>query len=270
MLSHDQPITHLSMNSQAAVLFEIRKQESVHWLLGLRQAELTINDRESALRANQKLLRRQLRELGSKARRLASLEKINFPVNEQIDEMENLKDDLEEATIQIEQKLPPLVRDCQMELSVAISEKARILKSHPEAESLSFEELQQQFSGAALRSKQSRFIAAAAWASQNGLPEGAGQLLFDIPDQEREIVMAESVRLLSGVQATAISVNVAQYSSQLLISQQQQLLTLIQSISQISPDIQEIILSRAISSVNPHSDKTLNSSPFSMKSGNAL
>ena len=155
-------IAHQSTNSKAVVQFEIRKMEQIHWLLGLRQAELTIESRDAALRywaSTQRAGDRSLRAKQRKLRRLKFFETIGlsllFPI-------EDWTEELEDAVAEIElgkDNAAPYVRDALMERKVAQAELERIKAEHPEALNKSFEELQDEFSLTALQQTHASFLA---------------------------------------------------------------------------------------------------------------
>lgn len=217
------PLTNLSINSRAGVEFEIRRQERIHWFLGLRQAELFIQERTAALETNYRLQRDYARTCRGWQRELESLQALEFLTPDQEDQIEKLEDDIAAAQRSSE-TLQPLIRDCAMELATAEAEKERILAPHPEAIALSFFELQERYSHVALMEKQAQFTAAEIWASQNNLPVSVGHLLFGLSRTDREYCLAREMELRNDLRVTEAIAHAAQILAPLSLEQQQQVL----------------------------------------------
>lgn len=218
-----QFLTSLSINSKAGVEFEIRKQERVHWLLGLRQAELFIQEKTEALATNYRLQREQARTCRGWRREFDDLQALPSPTPDQLDQIEKLEDDIA-AVQRSSQTLEPLIRDCVMELAVAKAEKERILTAHPEAIALSYTELQERYGHVALMEKQAQFAAAEIWASQNNLPVSVGHLLFDLSPSEREYCLTREMELRNGLRVSEAIAHAAQVLASLPPEHQKQAL----------------------------------------------
>lgn len=175
------PICHQSINSRAAVLFEIRKSEQCHWFSGLRTAEMFVRSKQEALLQSQFNLRQYARELRKKTRRLSELEQLDADRTlDQMDETEELEDELAIARHHYEVSAIQF-RDALMEQSTAQAEFDRIIGEHPEAKLLSYEELQERFTPVALAEAQARWLAARTWAATAGVPGEVGAAVFDLP-----------------------------------------------------------------------------------------
>jgi len=202
-------LTNLSINSQGAVLYEIQKQERVHWFLGLRQAELIIQDKQAALEHNYYEQRKQEREIKRSRIKIESLSPDN-PLDQL--EIEELEDKIAIARSAID-NLSPLLRDAVMEHQTAVGERTRILRENSIAHSLTYEELQASITPECLNEKLSRYTASRIWASQNHLSEGVGELLFDLSPRDREIVMTREMEIRSGVTVSETIIHAAKILS---------------------------------------------------------
>lgn len=218
-----EPLTNVSINSKAGVELEIQRQERIHWFLGLRQAELFIQEKRAALETNYHLQRKHVRQVKSWQRQLQALEELEQPNLEQVDQIEELKDDIAAAKSS-QENLQPLIRDCVMELHSAEAQKQRILGDHPEAIDLSYIELQTRYSAVALLEKQAHAAAAEIWASQNALPVSIGHLLFSLAPAERDYVLAREMELRNNVKVSEAMAHAAQVLATLPPETQKQVL----------------------------------------------
>ena len=201
-------LTNLTMNSRAGVLREIQKQYSIHWFLGLRQAELFIFDRSQVLAQHYQKQKEFNRQVEAYKRQLNQLRQFQnhwmgqwiyallvghkswfgepeLALNQKIEHLE----DLIEAAEQQQSFLEPLIRDAINELRAAEQMKEQIVSSHPEALSMSYDELQERFSSVALSELQVLHMAARVWAVRNYLPEGVGQTIFEHGIAERGLLL---------------------------------------------------------------------------------
>lgn len=180
----DQPISpsicHQSINSRAAVLFEIRKSEVDHWFAGLKKAEGFILMKQDAIVHSGFKLREYSRELRAKQRSLDALLALTDATPEQADEIERLEDALLIAKYH-HQSAAMQFRDAQMEQRAAQEEFDRIVSAHPEATALDYDHLQAFYTPIALAESQARWVAARIWATTAGLPGEVGAALFDLP-----------------------------------------------------------------------------------------
>lgn len=203
-------LANLSINSQGAILYEIQKQERVHWFLGLRQAELIIQDKQAALEHNYYEQKKQEREIKRSQLKIQFLSSSADPLDQL--EIEELEDKLAIARSAID-NLSPLLRDAVMEHQTALQERSRILRENPIAQSLTYEELQANITPECLNQKLSHYTASRIWASQNHLPEGVGELLFDLSDRDRDFVMSREMEIRSGVIVSETIVHAAKILS---------------------------------------------------------
>lgn len=222
----DRLITHQTSNSQAAVRFEIRKQERVHWFLGLRQAELIVDAKQGVLDYNERQLRRGLRKVRQKQRqldRLIVIQKLSLGLLPLQDAIESLQDDIAEAK-QEYGKIHPYVRDALMERDTAAIERDRIIHEHEEELNTNFDELQEKYAQPAMLQGFARYFASRVWASQNHLPEALGSLLFELAPEERDWVMTNEMQLRLGVDVSGALAQASGTLASLPPEQQQQVL----------------------------------------------
>jgi hypothetical protein len=196
------PICNKSINSRASVIHEIRRREMEHWFSGLRQAELFIDEKSSALENFIFECRKQEREIRRMERQVNDLAEAVHPSERQQDDLEACRDYIELTTRKLVRSRAE-VRDALMERDAAIQERDRILAEHPEATALTYQELQEMFTAPMLLERQARFIAARVWAAQNGLPEGVGESVFSLPPEQREALLNREAELRTGNQLTA-------------------------------------------------------------------
>jgi hypothetical protein len=198
-IDFSMPLAHMTTNSWAATIHEIRKQERLHWFLGLRQAELCVRDKEQIIDANAHAERKYQRSMRRLQRELDALNRLPELTPDEEDRIEELEDEIGQGK-RTWVASQPLIRDAQLEYEIAKAERDRILQEHPEAQSLSFEELQKRYTLPALVEVHARYVAARIWSAQNGVPESVGSMLFELAPQEQEVVMRREVELRSGVE----------------------------------------------------------------------
>lgn len=216
-------------NSKGGVLDAIRSAEQIDWTLGLKQAENTEFSQRSVLRSNFWSNRKATREIELKQEKIRWLypiwKVVQFvPVVGKIvsNTLETLCDEVQ-AWEEAQDDRQVLFRDCAYELSIAQAEIQRILQEHPEAQTLTYEELQER-SLIALKEKKLSYLVPRYWAAKNGLPESVGATLFECTDSERDYLLTRIAQKLYGFPATEQTIRLAQKIAQLPELQQQQLL----------------------------------------------
>ncbi|MGB3203618.1 MAG: hypothetical protein WBB28_01380 [Crinalium sp.] len=201
-------------NSIASTQEHIRSEESLHWILGLRAAELIIFSKEELLETTSDALKKAQRDCAVKKEVLAWQKKLLclcqwIPLLGVITK-KNVGD-LEEEISAYHRKTErnnKLIQDCIVELGIALEESERIKKEHPEAEALSCIDLDRTYGAIAFREKQARHIISRQWAMENHLPESVGELVFSIPSaKEREQLMIRVKQLESLSSSSEISLH---------------------------------------------------------------
>lgn len=194
-------------NSQAAIVDEIRSEEKVHWLLGLRKAELIILDKQRALQNAEKCAKKAQRQdnytrlqVEAYLRLLPFIRWIPLLAVSLSNKIEDLRDELVERELHAP-AIEAQVRDAVMECWTASEEHSRIVAAHPDAMEMGYAELQEQLSAIALEQKKARFVASRIWAATNGLPESVGALLFDCEPDQRDRILAYSRRMQHEMQS---------------------------------------------------------------------
>lgn len=223
-LEVEGPLAHLSTNSKAAVEFEIRRQERIHWFLGMRQAELFIRDKLSALYTNREAERSYVRKIKAISREKDALGAKGVAAS--LDELARIEE-IEDQIISAQRSwldLQPLIRDADMELQVARDERDRIIYPHPEALGLSFDELQDRYAAPALLEKQAFYFAAEAWAAVNHLPASCGHMLMDLSPEQRQHLMTREAEIRTNLRIDEATIQAARRMMQLPPVQQQQFL----------------------------------------------
>lgn len=150
------PLTSISGNDRARYLDVIRSAEREHWFSGLRQSELEILGLQRALN--------------------------NWPI---VDRLRQL----------ITGKPSPHRRDTEYQLSLCQAEYQRILSEHPEAQTLSYDELQTRYGTEALNARKATCVATATLMRQFGIGESAAQLLVTAAPEDIPAIVAGSVDL---------------------------------------------------------------------------
>lgn len=224
MMQPLQPIAHFS-NSMAVVRHQIRIAERVHWLEGIKAAELCIDKQQGALRANYVKQREYARKIQAKEERLTLLRQDNSApgrfsrwVNlirmnaqplltaERERMIEKLQDEIDTFEYQNE-RLKPLIRDALMELEVAVVERQRIIQANPQATEMTYAELQEFATPEALKSLQAKYIT----ARLTGLPETAAAALLDVPEDQ----LSEMFELINQARSRIASAAAAKSKTQL-------------------------------------------------------
>lgn len=179
-------------NSLAGVYDTIDAKKAIHWTLALRQAELIILDKTNVLRTNTDSQVKAIREGVLLQEQLKYL-KLIFPILRYIpllgiwlkNKIADISDRLSRfESLQLQNS--QLFRDCQMELDVAESKKQEILAEYPEAEILSYRQLQEKYGQEALLETNYAYIEARLRSAYYGLPESVGVALFDVSPQMRQ------------------------------------------------------------------------------------
>lgn len=176
------PKTNISGNDLARSLDVIRSAEREHWFKGLQQSELEIRNLQLAMKSWGWL--DKLRELltGQKS---------------------------------------PQKRDIEYQLSVCLKEYHRILDAHPEAISMTYEELQERYSGDALNARKATAIATHIIMRQFGIGEAAAHLLVSSSPEDLPAIIAGSAEISHATSQTMASVSGssdATYAAALLAS----------------------------------------------------
>ena len=161
---------NLSLNGIPGTLWEIKRQEHIHWYLGYRQAILIINSLNKALKETTLLQKKARLEIDKKRQALSTMSSVELEILAL--EIEIAEDDL------TQQK--QMIRDSEMERETALAEKARIELEHPEIEVKDYEGLQQRYAKEAFQNKLARAVTIAAYSSHKMLPEGASEVIYDM------------------------------------------------------------------------------------------
>ena len=184
---------NLSLNGIPGTLWEIKRQEYIHWYLGYRQAILIINSLDKALKEANLSQKKALLEVDKTRQSLST--KVGV-------ELEILKLELEIAEDALDEQTQ-MVRDSEMERETALTEKVRIESEHPEIADQDYEGLQQKYSKEAFQNKLVRAVTIAAYSSHKMFPEGASEVIYDMrsfseAEQRRfsEKVFAEVIALM--------------------------------------------------------------------------
>lgn len=193
---------NLSLNGIPGTLWEIKKQEHIHWYLGYRQAILIIGALNKVLKEAALSQKKALLEIDKKRQALATKTDAELEILE-------LEIEIAEDTLN-EQK--QMVRDSEMERKTALIEKARIELEHPEIAEEDYETLQQRYTKEAFQNKLVRSVAISAYSSHKMLSEGASEVIYDMQsfsevEQQRfsEKIMIEILALMPGLSSNNIS-----------------------------------------------------------------
>jgi hypothetical protein len=179
-------------NSSSGTLEIIRVESRKYWYRGLKQAELIIREKKAALSSNRRARERMLRDIQLIEESLIYLRPISkilrpIPIlgtwlfNRVCDQDDKIVD-CKNSMIENES----LFRDCQTELEVATLEYNRMLKEHPEATELSFQELEALHGSIALLAQKASFVSHRMFAIETGLPIEAAIALLEADPEERE------------------------------------------------------------------------------------
>jgi SOS response regulatory protein OraA/RecX len=194
-------------NSTAGILDIIRIEERKHWIKGLRQAELCIREKSKALDSNQQASRKAERHLKlvqevlSCLRPLASLCR---PCPILGTWLENKTLDLADFIEQCQNSLSDqsLFRDCEAELKIALQERDRISKEHPEVALLSFEEIEDRHAAVALLEQKVSYLAPRVFAAERRLPQEVAIALFEANAEDRHYLLERILQEKTGVELT--------------------------------------------------------------------
>lgn len=171
---------NITLNGISGTLWEIRRQEAIHFYLGYRQALLIIKDLEKNIKTAKLGSQKTMLAISKEKTALAS----SIPEEEEsvrILELEIIQDSLVETNL--------LIRDSVFELEAAKAEKDRIETEHPELRG-TYEEIQQKYAQSAFLAKLARNVAISTYALSQGLSEAASEIIVDsnclsITDQEQ-------------------------------------------------------------------------------------
>lgn len=174
-----------SLNGTSGTLWEIRRQEAIHFYLGYRQAILIVGSLQKNLKlAKLEKRKTQLGVTKEKERFQAGVGSLNEIEREIfLGEIEIVEDSLIEGEI--------LIRDAELELAVAQSEEQRITRTHPELLGNGYDAVQQQFSQAAFLAKLARSVAISTYASMKGVSDATAEVIVD-----SDCLTSEEQRLL--------------------------------------------------------------------------
>ena len=162
---------NLSLNGIPGTIWEIRRQEYIHWYLGYRQAILIINSLNKALKEAEVSQKKAVVEINKKKRQQV--------LEEDPDTVEILNLEIEIAQDSFAEQSQMII-DGQVELSVALVEKERIESEYPEILSKSYIELQQEYAEEAFQNKLVRATAISAYSSGRNLSEGVSEIMYDM------------------------------------------------------------------------------------------
>ncbi|NJR40721.1 MAG: hypothetical protein HC781_20175 [Leptolyngbyaceae cyanobacterium CSU_1_4] len=193
-------LTSHSINSNGAVLLNIRREEGIHWYFGLKQAEIYWESLSAALSETRLQMKKHAVEV-------AEIKLTIEDLNARKTDRTIAQADLNQASLELAEfklarsgdvllRLQSQERDILSELSVANQERERILNKHPEIKSSNYLSIQNVTIDAQL-CRESKYIAARAWACQLGLPESVGVALFDVPEEFRADVSAKEIEYRS-------------------------------------------------------------------------
>ncbi|MBW4514581.1 MAG: hypothetical protein KME11_05090 [Timaviella obliquedivisa GSE-PSE-MK23-08B] len=195
-------LTSHSINSFGAVLLNIRREENIHWYFGLKQAEIYHKSLSAALTETHLQMRKHAVEVAEIAQTLEDIDAQATPrtvaaanLQEATRELNEFKLAHSEATLLA---LRSQEKDILTELAVAAGERDRILNQYPQLQELTYDSIQS-FTIEAQLCRESKYIAARAWACQAGLPEAVGVALFDVPQEFRSQVSAKEIEYRSQV-----------------------------------------------------------------------
>jgi hypothetical protein len=187
-------------NSQAGIVDVIDSATRIHWLEGLKLAENIIQEKQSALRANKSAIAKHQRQLVLESEKLHLYRLLNpvlgIPllgtwIGNKVADIEDKLNSYREE----EQPLKDRFRDCMMELDTAMRKRAEIIINHPEVRELSYEQIQERYSGSALREKKAFAIASTIWSVERGLPESVGQLILSSTSEEQQYLMLREMQI---------------------------------------------------------------------------
>lgn len=161
---------NLSLNGIPGTLWEIKRQEQIHWYLGYRQAILIVNSLGKTLK--EAILTQKKATLALEQKKKLLVDKVGVELEILILENEIADDALEEQK--------QLFRDTETEYQTALVEKTRIETEHPEILLKDYKTLQTEYALDAFRGKLARHVAIATYSSHRALPESASEVIYDM------------------------------------------------------------------------------------------
>jgi hypothetical protein len=188
-------------NSLAGVKDTIEAKEAIHWTIALRQAELTILDKTGVLRTNTYSRSKAVREHDLLQEQIKYL-KFIFNIFSWVPILgiwlRNKLADIRERIANFEITQPEtekLFRDCRMELDAATAKKQEILAQYPEAESLTFMQLQEKYGEEALVETIFAYMEPRIRSQLSGIPESVGVALYEVSPRLRNVVLERIQKL---------------------------------------------------------------------------
>jgi hypothetical protein len=210
-----QPIANIHQNSVGGQRHEIRNAERLHWLEGLRCAELYIKQHQEGLLVTdtqQRKMQRtiaqleddieELREQLGQSTESRAKRKIERDIEAKQDRIRLVKFNLSQ--------LQPLIRDSMLLLAEAFKERTRIIEANPQSEELSYVEIQQGITAEITERRMTKYIAGRI----TGLPETAGVALTDISPEKRGEVLLNAASVARQLEASIATAGLAQESYQ--------------------------------------------------------
>ncbi len=204
-MDQDLYLSNFAINSQAATIDTIKREEGLHFSRGIRAAELIIAEKSNVLRQNYRFAKEQERKntlhkiwvksliVAYKVFRFIPV--LSILVKHEIERKEELLEDYEKS----KSHFVSLIRDANLELATAQQELERIIERHPTIKDLSYLQREQYFSSFALIEKMSVNLGAALWAAEHNLPEHIGKMIFEMSPDDRLSVLKRSAEIKNGV-----------------------------------------------------------------------
>lgn len=182
----------LSVNDRGKIKFAVRSEELDHWTYALRVALLGTLEKEPAILSG----KRQIRARKKRLKRLEGNPLVRLFAREPDVEIADIRSELAMLEAQ--------VRDAENELATFRGEVDRLMRTY-NPEGLSYEEIQEKFTTAAIANKLANNAAVGMWSSQHGLPESVGRMFFHaraLEPGERETFLDSIRRKCLEVDAT--------------------------------------------------------------------
>ena len=189
------PITSQSINSPAIVKHKIEEECRIHWFLGLRQAELFIQDRLGALEHTKSqlsllALTRRRKEIEVEQLRLIAQRLDRSPREKELTSISIAEIEIELTTHDRQFKtIEYQIRDAVAELDAATEMRSVTVKDHQsEIDNMTFDELQDAFGVECIEAKQVHLLA----TQMNALTVGdsiANTLSSIAPDRAEAVFM---------------------------------------------------------------------------------
>jgi len=219
-------------NSTAGTLDVIRIEERKHWIKGLRQAELCIREKSKALDSNQQAKRKAERHLELIQEVLSCLRPLALicrPCPILGTWLKNKTLDLTDFVEQCQNSLSDqsLFRDCEAELKVALQERDRIAKEHPEVAILSFQEIEDRYAALALLEQKVSYLAPRVFAAERGLSQEVAIALFEASPEDRHYLLERILEEKTGVELSESTTALIEAIADAPPEKQQQILALI-------------------------------------------